>query len=514
MKRYILVLATTILCATTIQAQTTYEAANVLGSDLNGTARFVGMGGAMSALGADISTMGTNPAGIGLYRSCDMMLSFGGNSVSQKTAFKAVNNSTLRTSGSFDNTGLVIANKISNEGVLRFVNTGFNYHRVKNFNQNMLMSGNLGGLSQTGQMAMQVFDNLAIGDEFFDPESDYGFPNYNYYRDPNFGWLSLLGADSYLIDNTAFDEGFYYPSETCKYTGYENGGISDYDFNLSFNFIDQVYFGATLTYTNVNYSQHTIYSEQFSDGNYTLENWYKTLGGGVNLKVGAIIRPFEDSSLRFGIAATTPTLLHLTDYNSAIISSTINNETYCMDTYDEAAFYGDCETSYSNRTPAKINVSAGYTFGCNLALGAEYEYTNLSATRLYEEAGNENMVINEHTHAYLMPQHTFRLGAEKVFFDCFSVRAGYNYISGGYDLNAWKMIPINSVQTNTDYKNIRNTNNVTFGIGYSGEAFYADLGILCSRQNADFYPFDNTELQATKLTRTYVKGLCTLGLRF
>ena len=55
-------------------AQDTYENARLLGSDLNGTARYVGMGGALDALGADISTIGTNPAGIGItpiaYISC------------------------------------------------------------------------------------------------------------------------------------------------------------------------------------------------------------------------------------------------------------------------------------------------------------------------------------------------------------------------------------------------------------------------------------------------------------
>ena len=43
-----------------------YDAANIINKDLSGTARFVGMGGAMGALGGDISTIGTNPAGIGL----------------------------------------------------------------------------------------------------------------------------------------------------------------------------------------------------------------------------------------------------------------------------------------------------------------------------------------------------------------------------------------------------------------------------------------------------------------
>ena len=49
-------------------AQETYENAKVSAQDLNGTARYVGMGGAMEALGADISTISSNPAGIGLFR--------------------------------------------------------------------------------------------------------------------------------------------------------------------------------------------------------------------------------------------------------------------------------------------------------------------------------------------------------------------------------------------------------------------------------------------------------------
>lgn len=38
-------------------AQDTYQSARLAGDDLNGTARYVGMGGAMEALGADLSTM-------------------------------------------------------------------------------------------------------------------------------------------------------------------------------------------------------------------------------------------------------------------------------------------------------------------------------------------------------------------------------------------------------------------------------------------------------------------------
>ena len=65
------------ITAAPIVAQTVYDAAKITNKDLNGTARFVGMGGAMGALGGDISTIGTNPAGIGIYRSNDAMVSFG-----------------------------------------------------------------------------------------------------------------------------------------------------------------------------------------------------------------------------------------------------------------------------------------------------------------------------------------------------------------------------------------------------------------------------------------------------
>ena len=72
MKRsYFLALAALTLCGG-LHAQDIYKVESLSGSDLNGTARFVGMGGAMSALGADISTMGSNPAAIGMFRRSDV----------------------------------------------------------------------------------------------------------------------------------------------------------------------------------------------------------------------------------------------------------------------------------------------------------------------------------------------------------------------------------------------------------------------------------------------------------
>ena len=45
----IMIIAAAALLAGSAKAQTIYDAAKFTGKDLNGTARFVGMGGAMSA---------------------------------------------------------------------------------------------------------------------------------------------------------------------------------------------------------------------------------------------------------------------------------------------------------------------------------------------------------------------------------------------------------------------------------------------------------------------------------
>lgn len=52
-----------------ISAQSAVEALMLTDNDLIGTARFVGMGGAFTSLGGDISSLSQNPAGIGIYRT-------------------------------------------------------------------------------------------------------------------------------------------------------------------------------------------------------------------------------------------------------------------------------------------------------------------------------------------------------------------------------------------------------------------------------------------------------------
>ena len=136
--------------AMTAFAQNAYDAERIISTELNGTARFVGMGGAMGALGGDLSVMGTNPAGIGIYRSNDFALSFGFNNTETKSAFGNSLMKEDRNRASFDQAGFVYSNKVGNRTTLRYVNFGFNYQKSKNFNRLFSMGGMLDGLSADG----------------------------------------------------------------------------------------------------------------------------------------------------------------------------------------------------------------------------------------------------------------------------------------------------------------------------------------------------------------------------
>lgn len=116
----IITLACALSCIIGASAQSIYDAAKLAEKDLNGTARFVGMGGAMGALGGDITTMGTNPAGIGIYRSNDVMTSFSFSAYGAESKYDRETFNNDKNRWSFDNIGFVFSTKVGNETPLRY----------------------------------------------------------------------------------------------------------------------------------------------------------------------------------------------------------------------------------------------------------------------------------------------------------------------------------------------------------------------------------------------------------
>ena len=90
-------------------------------------------------------------------------------------------------------------------------------------------------------------------------------------------------------------------------------------------------------------------------------------------------------------------------------------------------------------------------------------------------------------------------------------------------------MPLNSIQTDTDFANTKALSNYTLGIGYRGSMFYADLAYKFSSYKENFYPFVEMEREVengveyrvlqgtpavTKVKNTRSQVLLTLGLRF
>ncbi|KAA6335837.1 hypothetical protein EZS27_015957 [termite gut metagenome] len=531
-KIIILAIVATCFLTGTLNAQTLYDANRLMGSNLNGTARFVGMGGAMGALGGDISTIGTNPAGIGIYRSNEAMFSFGFVNTGSQSTFNSTTTDTDNFHGSFDNIGFVLSNKIGNLTPLKYVNFGFNYRKLKSFNKNMAARGHT-SVSQTQQFASMVNNNSKYYGQLLSPDELISTDAFQLDYIP---WLGAMAYEAYLI--TLDDDNEQYSPYLLKdnivfseYSSEERGGVDSYDINMSFNLYNRLYLGVTLGAYGVDYTRYSSYSETFlvnnkNDGNYTLHNKYFLEGSGIDFKLGFIVRPIESSSLRIGAAIHTPTWYQLKENHFAQLSykSYVSDDEYVIgETYPQSK-YGDKmegETEYRITTPWKYNVSLGYTIGRNIAVGVEYEYSDHSTGTLRYDDG---MKIDEETNAIkkgLKEVHTIRAGAECKLTPEFCLRLGYNHITASTHNNASKNLPINTIRTDTEFFNGKATNNYTFGFGYRGENLYVDMAYLYNNYKEDFYAFDFKQidlplidLPKTEVTTDNHKIMFTLGVRF
>lgn len=514
-------------------AQTIYDGVKFAQKDLNGTARFVGMGGAMGALGGDISTMSSNPAGIGIFRSNDVMTTFGFSSYGLESKYEGSKFNVDKNRFSFDNIGFVYSSKIGNETSLRYVNFGFNYSRSKSFDKYMTMEGliNMGAnnaiLSQTNQMADQANRMIDFYGDYID---ELAADDINLFRDSKVGWLAATGWNGSLYNPTK--EGFtgYLPRPYSWFNSREKGGINQYDFNLALNISDRVYLGLTIGAYDVNYSKTSTYGEDFGDyidannvnyGNqsYEMSTENKIKGSGVDFKFGAIVRPFEDSPFRIGVAIHTPTFYNLTfktNVRALTYTPNLDQKKIVEEIVDSYDFTNNVDYGYDFRlrTPWKYNFSLGYTYSNFFAIGAEYEYQDYSGMRFSYSDGEDMNWENGTAKDMLKGVNTFRVGAEWKIVPEFAFRLGYNYMSAIFKDTAFKNLAPNSIQTDTDFANSKANSNYTLGIGYKGRSFYADLAYIYSTYKEDFYPFDDGALKKTEVMNYRSKAMVTLGFRF
>lgn len=483
-------------------AQETYENTKLIDNDLNGTARYVGMGGAMEALGADISVINSNPAGIGLFRRSSGSVSFGLVSQDGASSFKYGN----KTNASFDQAGFVYSMR---DGRRTFINFGFNYHKSKNFDYILNAASGLNGASQHKLSYMKALAN----ENNLDKTSS--------------GWRGKFAYTSQL-DNlyyntlmmTSSDGFFYNDASRYEFGRAETGYIGEYNFNTSANVNDRVYLGITIGIHDVHYTGHSLYNEALVNlnnqtaGDITVNDERRITGTGYNASFGIIFRPVDASPFRIGLSVTTPTLYDLKTSNYTYL---INNT--------KADGGGKLQGDYPNYTtgesyefklftPWKFGVSLGHTVGNYLALGASYEYADYSRldTRVndgydvdywgdvYEHSSSDEP-MNRHTRETLKAVSTLKIGAEAKVMPNLAVRAGYNYVSPMFKKEGYKDGNIDSYGSNyssaTDYTNWEATNRYTVGVGYTLGKMSFDLAYQYAQTNGKFHPFADSYLDYT-----------------
>ena len=520
-----------LLAAAGMQAQNTFINEQLANNsqDVIGTARYVGMGGAMGALGADLGVMGWNPAGIGLYRKSDVGLTFGGQWNNARISTEN------RGTGTFDQMGFVYSVRLANE-TCPFFNVGFNYQKKANYNYNFYAdNARLNGLSQMDQVA-------ELASNRFDTNYNLaGMAVDNSYLTP------IYGDEANPDKATAYYNKF--GGESSLYTRHSAGSLQGYDVNFSANLKDRAYVGLNLGFDNVDYRSWSEYTEFNSynnadgenvKGDYALYNDQKITGYGINVKLGFIVRPFEENSFRIGFAVETPTWYRMKNSTLYDLTDLIDKKRT-----DQKESY----LEYTMRTPWKVRASMGSTVGNSFAWDVDYEFANYGSMHMgypkYDEwddyhtsfANTTDKAMNEHSKNTLKGVHTVRAGLEYRPVKAFAMRLGYNYITSAYKDNVrFDQYGINSAAmdyaTGTSYMRWGDTNILTVGLGYRIKGFYVDLAYKVRNQSADFYAFDTGFAQGdTDFTQAHpdLRGVtidpvdvnmtrqsitCTLGYKF
>lgn len=505
------------MTALTATAQETYQDTKLIGNDLNGTARYVGMGGAMEALGADISTMTSNPAGTGFFSRTQVSVT--GGLVWQNGVESHSVSGGHKTNASFDQIGIVAPLKINGKPCL---NVGFNYHKSRNFDQILTASG---ALSMASQNKLSAIKYDKVGE---------------------WGWNAIDANYKKILEKTD-DQGNkymdYYNGQAFDFGQYQHGYIGVYDFNISGAVSNSFYLGVTAGLHDVNYRSSSTYFEQLEQNtNGASAERLKIDGTGVDVKVGAIFLPVDGSPFRVGLYINSPVFYDLKlrgDAGSGFVQYSGN----LSDNNSSAYIRNYCNYEYKIYTPWKFGVSLGHTVGSYLALGATYEYSDYGSidNRVIDgtyydpwygdayDTSSSDDVMNAHTERTLKGVHTLKLGAEFKPLPTLALRAGYNWVSAVFDENGFRdgslESPGSGYATSTDYTNWKATNRFTLGLGFqASKKINLDLAYQYSHTNGDFYPFmsyygdtnpdNNCIVRATKVSHDRNQVMATLSYRF
>ena len=395
---------------------------------LHGNARFSSMGGAFGALGGNLSALSTNPASIGIYRrgefSFTPALTIGQTSVKPDEPGSRTRHSDL-WNFNLGNFGMVSVFDVARSDAAnewKMFQFGFGLNRLADFNNRssytrfagpdqtfldaLTRSANRSGLNKhTSGLAHRA--DLIFRDINEDGELEY-FNDLMYYNTRDSAWVQT--------------------GLTQRQNTQTTGGINEWVFSFGGNYGDILYLGATIGLPSVNYRQtRTLTETDIDNANPIFDHWkfqenLQISGMGVNLKLGAIVRPTD--FMRVGLAIHTPTRFSLRESFSTEISG--RTEAMSNRTYRE----GPSRYEYFIRTPMRLIGSLGFVIGRQALIGIEYEHVNYSRMRI-DDADHTFDVDNDFIADHFRNGGTIKVGGEYRIHPV-SIRLGYNYTMSPY----------------------------------------------------------------------------------
>lgn len=475
-------------CTTAAFSQIPEDALKFSWGQPYGTARNQAIGGAAGSLGGDISSLFINPAGLGFYKTGEVVVTPGLSMLSNKGDFRGSSATDSKTAFNLGATGFVVGfgnGKPNGSGAFSIGVT-----RSANFNSNITYKGQNNFSSYGEQYAAEVAGSglslndvlnsnsvslqgrMAVYTYLVDTLTLKGNANPDVISMPM--WNSLKNNAPFLVNQENHIE--------------SSGGTTDIAIGYASNSNDKLYIGGSLGIPIVNYKKQVTFRESDPSGNANnnfdyseLKETYTTKGVGFNLKLGIIYKPADQ--IRLGLALHTPTFFGLTDTYEATM--TTNTENYPPSpgsvTVNSNLFTNGVPASYKYDlvTPWRAMVSGSYVFSeveditrQKGFITADIEYVNYKSNRYRTaEDDNDNTYYNGVNSAikdYYKGAFNFRVGGE-LKFTTVMARLGFAYYGNPYK----------------DSELAANKKYATAGVGYRNKGIFVDLTYMMALNNKD-----------------------------
>lgn len=471
--------------ASGLLAQTAEDALRFSGMSSTGTSRFMGLSGAMGAVGGDLSTINYNPAGMGIYKGSEYV--FAPRYLFNKTeaSYGGDFNSDKRDNLNFGLVGLVSTMPLGNylnpdaQG-WKSIQFGFSINRVDNYRSDIF----IGGESYGGSKAYEWRD-----------EANGNYPDNLDLFSSNLAWETYLldTINGYPRDYTAaVPNGGVYHNYSSQTEGYKN----EMSFAMSGNYNNRLFVGATMSFVFLNYYRSTVLRESALENpalgefeSFTYREELATRGNGFNAKFGLIYVPIP--MIRISAAMHTPTWFYrmsdsyFTSVQSEMADGNIYNKSSPNGRYD-----------YKLYTPLRLMGGISVFVQNKGFISVDYDYVNYqnaylkSSSFVFTEQNAD--IAND-----FVGTHSLRLGTEWRV-QAFLLRAGYGITTSPVDES------INKI-THDQY---------SFGIGYRNGPFYVDAAFMQKYNTQNYYMYNASYVNPAFLeSRTSYYSL-TFGFKF